>query len=299
MGRRLGKRGSQVTGAASAPRASRSLTLFGTAIAAALIVGFVGSVGTVDAREAKIQKVEFPASGTEQRLTGYLLEPAEPGPRPAVVALHGCGGLFARYGGLSSRHLDWGLRLRAAGFVVLFPDSFGSRGFGSLCRVRPRPVRQRQRVTDAFAAHAWLAARPNVDPARIALLGWSNGGGTVLRAAVADVQRRYRFGIAFYPGCRALLRNPERRPAVPVHILIGGADDWTPPAPCIALSDSWGTAINVYPDAFHSFDTPGSPARVRRGMAFSADGSGNVHVGTHPQARAAAIREVMRILGSL
>src|SRR4051812_13209533 len=50
------------------------------------------------------------------------------GPFPAVVALHGCGGLQNRSGKVAARFADWGDRLAAAGLVVLFPDSFSSRG---------------------------------------------------------------------------------------------------------------------------------------------------------------------------
>ena len=159
-------------------------------------------------------------------------------------------------------------------------------------------MKQRHRVADAFAVRAWLASRSDVDARRISLLGWSNGGGTVLRVAIADKGRLFRRALSFYPGCRALLRRADRRPQIPVTILIGGADDWTPPAPCIAVSKIWDTPILVYPGAYHSFDTPRSRVRVRRGMAYSADGSGNVHVGTHPKARAQAIKDVMRILAS-
>lgn len=271
----------------------RSFRLF-----AGLMAMMAMAVGAA-AQDSLVKRVTFPAEDGRERLTTYALWPDAPGRRPAVIAMHGCGGPLARYGGLSARHLDWGLRLRSAGFVVLFPDSFGSRGFRSLCRVRPRPVLQRHRVSDAFAARAWLAAQPDVDPKRIALLGWSNGGGTVLRTAIADRQRLFRLAISFYPGCRALLWRPDRRPKIPVTILIGGADDWTLPGYCIDLSKAWGTSIKVYPGAYHSFDTPGSRVRVRRGMAFTPDGSGNVHVGTDPRARAEAIRDVMRILRAL
>ena len=52
---------------------------------------------------------------------------------------------------------EWAKLLVADGFVVLFPDSFGSRGLGSQCRVRETKVRaSRERVADANAARRWL-----------------------------------------------------------------------------------------------------------------------------------------------
>ena len=39
--------------------------------------------------------------------------------RPAVLALHGCGGLYARGGGLAARYRETADRLHAAGYAVL------------------------------------------------------------------------------------------------------------------------------------------------------------------------------------
>src|SRR5205814_642260 len=101
--------------------------------------------------------IEIPAAGSS--LKAYLYRPAGSGPFPAIVALHDCGGVSGPSGPVARRYRDWGERLSAAGFAVLFPDSFGSRGLTSQCRVRERPVRTaRERVNDAVAARHWLQA---------------------------------------------------------------------------------------------------------------------------------------------
>ena len=51
-------------------------------------------------------------------------------------------------------------------------------------------------------------------------------------------------------------------------------------------------SIVVYPRAYHEFDRPDYPVRLRTGLAYSADGSGRAHVGTNPIARADAIERV-------
>ena len=84
--------------------------------------------------------------------------------------------------------------------------------------------------------------------------------------------------------------------ALPPLIQIGEADDWTPAAPCKKLA-SWfkgSIQIEVYPDAHHDFDAPDTPVRERRGVAFSASGTGVVHVGTNEPARRAAIDSTMK-----
>jgi dienelactone hydrolase len=82
-----------------------------------------------------------------------LYRPTGSGPFPAVVALHGCAGLFEKSGALSPRHVDWAERLAARGFIVLLPDSFGSRGAQPQCRTDDRVTSpSKERVEDVLAA---------------------------------------------------------------------------------------------------------------------------------------------------
>src|ERR1043166_946135 len=131
------------------------------------------------AAAAAPELVEIPQGSV--KLKSFLYRPAGDGPFPAVVALHGCGGLAGRSGPVAVRYRDWGERLVADGFAVLFPDSFGSRGLASLCSIRERSVRTaRERVADALAARHWLQSQGWVVPNRVSLLGWQNGGGAAL-----------------------------------------------------------------------------------------------------------------------
>jgi dienelactone hydrolase len=250
------------------------------------------------------EPVEFPEGG--ETLRGTLFRPAGPGPFPAVVALHGCGGLTAKSGAITARFRDWGERLMTAGFVVLFPDSFGSRGLGSQCTVRQRKVHaSRERVNDANAARAWLQSQPWVMHERISLIGWSNGATATLwtvseKAGKPPAGPDFHSAVAFYPGCRAL-EAAGWTPRMPTLILSGLADDWTPAAPCqemAAKAQRHGAAVDIvtYPGAYHDFDVPDEPVHQSTGLAFSGDGSGTAHHGTNPAARADVITRVPRWL---
>jgi dienelactone hydrolase len=256
---------------------------------------------TVQAAET----VSLSAPGIE--LKAVLYRPAGAGPFPAVVALHGCGGLYGGDGALSARHADWGERLAKLGFMVLFPDSFGSRGAGSQCATTSRVARpSTERVADALAAKAYLQSRPDVKPGAVSLLGWSNGGSTVLYAvepatAPRDGRPDFARAVALYPGCRGPAEHGNWRSRVPLLILIGAIDDWTPAAPCNALAKRAVAAgadvsIVLYPGAYHDFDYPNLPPRTRSGLAYSADGTGVVHVGTNPAAREDALRRIPTFL---
>src|SRR5262249_38637567 len=101
------------------------------------------------------------------KLKGFLYRPEGTGPFPAVVAMHSCDGLAGRRTPLARRYRDWGERLAEAGFVVLFPDSFATRGLGSQCGTGRSLRSGRERVNDADAARHWLQEQSYVAPDRI------------------------------------------------------------------------------------------------------------------------------------
>jgi len=250
------------------------------------------------------EQVEIPYP--DGNLRALLYRPDGTGPFPAVIGLHGCAGIKGSSGTPTSRYLDWGERLAAAGYVVLYPDSYSSRGLGSQCGARSRTVRvDRERVADVDAARRWLQRQSWVVADRVSLLGWSNGGIAALwavraRAGANDSGPDLRSAIALYPGCRRLTETAWNA-RVPTLILIGGADDWTSPAACEqmvrgARGRSARISLVVYPGAYHDFDHPNRPLQVRTGLAFSVDGTGRVHTGTNPAARADAIKRVQEWL---
>ncbi len=272
------------------------MLLFKVLIAAALLLSFGAGARGASAPEP-VEITQGPI-----KLRAMLFRPAGQGPFAAVVALHGCGGLRGRTGPIQPRYRDWGQRLAAAGFVVLFPDSYGSRNLANLCRSRSRAMRSdRELVADANAARHWLQSQAWVTAERISLLGWSDGGDATLWAVrpQARVERTapdFRSAVALYPGCRRL-NNLAWAARVPTLVLIGSADDSPAAAQCRqmvagARGRSARVAIHVYPGALHDFDHPNRPPQLRTGYIFSLDGSGRIHTGTHPAARADALKRV-------
>ena len=231
-------------------------------------------------------------------LRATLLVPDGPPVAPAIVALHGCGGPYPL------RDAQWGEWLRGRGHIVLLPDSFGSRSLGSQCRERQRVVTASGlRRQDALAAARWLAARLGTPAGGVVLLGWSDGGSTVLaagRAGPGEEDGLLRGLIAFYPGCRALAQAVGWRPVAPLLVLHGAADDWTPIAPCQALAETVGREITLvaYPGAYHNFDVD-IPIQVLRNIPNSQRGDGTVHVGGDAAARADAMARVSAFLAAL
>jgi dienelactone hydrolase len=256
--------------------------------------------GASIALAAAPEQVDIPAD--PMTLHGTLYRPEGDGPFPAVVAMHDCGGLIRRPATQSQLYGEWANLLVGKGFVVLFPDSFGSRGLGPQCREANRKVRaRRERVADANAARRWLQSQSYVKADHISLLGWSHGGAaalwTVRRTAVPhDGGADFRSAVALYPSCRRL-RETAWSARVPTLILIGSADDWTPAPACQqmvagARGRSARAEIVVYPGAFHEFDRANSPIRLRTGLINTVDPSGRAHGGTNPAARNDALKRV-------
>jgi dienelactone hydrolase len=253
------------------------------------------------------QKVEFPSLDGRVQLAGHWFPAATDTPRPAIVFLHGCAGALDRRGRLPASTRQEAGDFNAEGMHYLVLDSFTPRATTSICEthVSQRTVHEEDRRDDVQAALRWLAAQPDVDVQRIALLGRSHGGSTVLAAIdasdgkVAAQVLKPRAAVALYPGCGKFERDPRYRLAAPLLLLAGEQDDWTPALACVRLKErlrftSGPTlSLHVYPDAHHGFDGR-SPVHVRENLPNTR--AGRATVGANPAAREAARRAVFDFL---
>src|SRR5258708_36144955 len=189
-------------------------------------------------------------------IEGFLTRPDGPGPFPAIVHLHGCGGLPDEV--KRGANYFWSERLASWGYVVLVVDSFTTRGINNTCSGQLAP-----RAADAYGALAWLAHQPFVDANRIALIGFSAGGIATLSIAEErdfelfenEGEHAFKAAVAFYPACMS-----DNALKMPTLILAGELDDWTLAAACRATAArrTGGSPVKlvVYPGTYHSFDTP-------------------------------------------
>jgi dienelactone hydrolase len=269
----------------------------------ALALAIEGSA--VSSMAAQVQEVSFPSLDGIQ-LKAWVLQPTAPR-KGSVVALHGCGGLYAtsgaRKGQLNARHQAMADVLLAQGYAVVFPDSLTPRGVSQLCtqKIGTRSMTQKQRRLDVLATLNWVAAQPWATPSKIALLGWSHGGSAVLAATdgghreVAAQAVKASVAIAFYPGCSAA-RKAGYQPNTRLVMLLGAKDDWTPPGPCTELGRAVGAEVDVYPDSYHDFDNPVGTVKLLSNVPNGVNPGRGVHAGPNAQAREQAYARVLEVL---
>lgn len=204
------------------------------------------------AAPARAVKFASAAQPEPVTLTGTVYRPAASAPAPAVVLLHTCTGLRPHVSG-------WAQWLAREGYVALVVDSFTPRGTADVCAALGNPT-VHEVAWDAVGALTYLRAQPYVDAERIAVMGWSYGAMAALDASRANfIQmaggRAFRAAVPFYPHCSYLSFDT----AIPVLLLLGGSDDWTPAGACVeratALArDGRVVRWQVYPGASHGFD---------------------------------------------
>lgn len=244
-----------------------------------------GTTGTVEFESLTYPLASGSVSGlmvTDQDakpvvVSGKLSVPRVTGGRaPAVILLHGCSGVT---GGQPAWAYELG-RSKVATFLV---DSFDGRKIREACTGSQR-VNSLDLLADAYRALDLVATHPQIDPARIALMGFSMGGRTTLLASYARFRTRWsrpdgpQFAahLSFYPAVSwlRLLGDDDLAPR-PVRIYQGGADDWTPLAPIDAYvkrlqaSGRQNISIVEYEGAHHGFDNPRGayPPRTYAGVA--------------------------------
>jgi dienelactone hydrolase len=264
--------------------------------------------GNAAKAQERIQFRSLDSSATV--LDGYLYPSTGAGRHPAVVFLHGCNGMFDRSTGLISRlERDWASVLNGDGYSVLMVDSFRPRSIDQTCAPATyNSAVVAARPKDAYGALYYLQNQSFVRGDRIALIGWSAGGGTVLRTIPQQSGGRpaslpqgdFRAAVAFYPA----LCSDQREAAswtsnIPLLVLFGAADVWTPLAPCqnfIAGAIARGSRIELhtYPGAYHAFDAPDRP--LRRLPQYTTTAGVVPIVGTDPAARRDAFAEVQAFL---
>lgn len=198
---------------------------------------------------------------------------------PAIVLLHGCGGI----GGLTLQGArKYAKHFAEAGYATLILDVTDRRRLGN------KPCNDRDtsfslldaRRGDLDAAVRWLGEERIALPEKVVAIGFSHGG----QVAIEHNQRNggeavLAGAIAFYPGCDR--GNASAR--FPLLILVGDKDFTDGPARSLGpicsdyakkvqLRKGARTEVVVYAGAGHSFDVEGMKQQVSQSLNKSMSG---------------------------
>jgi dienelactone hydrolase len=196
-------------------------------------------------------------------LKAVLYQPEKTGKLPAIILLHGCGGIFSVYHFLAQE-------LSAKGYVVLLLDSLSTRGVPHACFMDSKPSPM-DRLLDLNAAKNYLEQQIYIDSTRIGLIGWSHGGITALFAALPLpgntrlTGKNFAAIATYYPMCYPLASKSLL--TAPLLIQIGANDDWTYAKACSEFTKPLvyhkeSFELMIYPNSTHSFDHEGMDLNI-------------------------------------
>lgn len=180
-------------------------------------------------------------------------------------------------------------RLREGGFGVVLVDYLTPEGVANTCSGEI----SHERVGEYVAASLEFARNlPRVEASRLYVVGWSHGGSGVI-AWLQTLEERAPPGVAgavaVYPGCGS---RDAWVSETPVLVVLGEADDITPPQQCDQilgrLPDSARVEVRRYADARHGFDFTEGPRVLPIG--------GGMTVGRNPSAGEEAWAEIFAFL---
>ncbi len=110
--------------------------------------------------------------GKPRMITGFLYQPAGPGPHPVMISIHGGPESQSRPGFSSNIQM----MVKKAGLAVILPNVRGSTGYGKTFVNLDNGRLREDSVKDIGALLDWIATQPNLDKSRVVVSGGSYGG---------------------------------------------------------------------------------------------------------------------------
>ncbi len=156
--------------------------------------GAPAGMSTEESLPSPVSRQELEVGGLPRTYLSFLPDGLSPG-APLLVVLHGSGGSGDRIRGFVGERLE--AQARREGFAVVYPDGF--EGHWNDCRSEARFSAKARAVDDVAFLEALVRRMgevAEVDPLRVRVLGYSNGGHMAFRIAM-EAPRRVQ-GIAVF-----------------------------------------------------------------------------------------------------
>ncbi|MHB8676929.1 MAG: dienelactone hydrolase family protein [Candidatus Acidiferrales bacterium] len=230
-----------------------------------LLFAALGAVSGLPAQTVTSQKVRYP-SGNET-VSGYLVAPTTSGKHPAIIVIH-------EWWGLNDWVKEQARKFANLGYVTLAVDLYRGKSTADPEEAHElmRGLPQDRGIRDLKAAFSYMAARPDVEPSKIGVVGWCMGGGYAILLAQNEPNLA-----ACAVNYGALPTDPQNIAKIKAPVLGNfGADDLgiTPKDvnAFVASMNGDGKAVDVkiYDGAGHAFENPNNKAGYRPEAAKNA-----------------------------
>jgi len=229
-------------------------------------------VGGASFSEAAVQTKVIPYTYDGVTLKGYLAwDDASSGKRPGVLVVH-------EWWGLNDYARKRAEQLAMLGYVAFAPDMYGD---GKTTEHPAEAGKMATAVRDnlktwqgrAQAGLKILQDQPQVDPQRIAAMGYCFGGSTALVLAYTGADLA---AVVTFHGALPV-PEPEQAKAIKAKVLIchGALDSFIPEATIQKVRAAFETAkvdyqMVYYGGAYHSFTVPGVDKVGVKGLSYNA-----------------------------
>ncbi|HWN79434.1 MAG TPA: dienelactone hydrolase family protein, partial [Bradyrhizobium sp.] len=167
------------------------------------------------------------ANGKATTTSGQLRLAKSSGRLPVVVLQHGSAGMAPNVE-------MWTRELNKIGVSTFALDGFTGRGLTEV-NTNQALLGRLNFILDIYRALDVLANHPSVDPARIALMGFSRGGQATLYASLKRFHRLWNKSgvefaayVPFYPDCMTTFLSDTDVVGRPIRIFGGTQDDYNP-----------------------------------------------------------------------
>lgn len=177
--------------------------------------------------------------------------------------------------GWAEHHYEYLKMYQDLGYATFELNSFKSRNITSTVGTQ-NEITMATMIVDAYKALEKLSNHPQIIKEKVSITGWSLGGAVALYSAWLPLKKsinkslNFASHLAFYPPCFFDFEDLNFS-KVPIHILIGELDDWTPSQPCNNLVNKLAMSninVTVYKDSHHGFDRKGELEINENGYSF-------------------------------
>ena len=156
----------------------------------------------------RYEKITYRSQADGLEIPAYVFSPLTPrGPRAHAAMIWVHGGV---HGNWDQNYLPFIIEAVQRGYVIIAPEYRGSTGYGEAFH---RAIDYGgKEVDDVETAEAVLRARPEVDPTRIGIMGWSHGGYIAALLLMRNERTRFAAGVAMVPVTNLIFRLSYKGP---------------------------------------------------------------------------------------